>query len=247
MSQPPAKIPCTPSGNPTDFRGRDSSAGNPSGFESRTSGRAADALPDDSPLHQRGASHRLGDHSPIQGAGRSAGRPPDSDPRRESAGRRELGDDRDEAISSRPDSGRNESGAMPHPRSASAAQQQEAPASGEPRISADGCIKQCLECAAMCTRCGHHCLDMGAAHASPAHQGLMRDCAELCSLAAAMLARSSPLAPDICSLCARVCTSCAEDCDALCDGDALMSACADHCRDCARLCSAMAGPHTDTD
>ena len=53
------------------------------------------------------------------------------------------------------------------------------------------CIKACGECASLCNQCSHHCLQMGGEHASPEHQGIMRDCAEICGLAACFMGRSS--------------------------------------------------------
>ena len=53
------------------------------------------------------------------------------------------------------------------------------------------------------------------------------DCADICRLAAATMARESPHVNYVCELCARICESCAQEC---------MSHAADHCQDCAEAC-----------
>lgn len=103
------------------------------------------------------------------------------------------------------------------------------------------CMKSCGECAVMCEQCSHHCLHMGGEHASPEHQGLLRDCAEICGLAACFLARSSHHAAHLCRECAEICNACAQSCERLGKGDTMMTECARVCRDCAESCERMAG------
>jgi len=102
------------------------------------------------------------------------------------------------------------------------------------------CMKECADCAALCARCAHHCLHMGAQHAAPEHQGLMRDCAEICALAASFMARSSPHAAHVCRECAEICNACAADCERLGETDQMMTQCASVCRQCAQACERMA-------
>ena len=102
------------------------------------------------------------------------------------------------------------------------------------------CMKLCGECANMCSQCGVHCLHMGGQHASPEHQGIMRDCAEICCVAASFLARNSHHAPHICKECAEICSECAESCEKLAKGDGIMTQCAELCRKCAKACEKMA-------
>jgi len=82
---------------------------------------------------------------------------------------------------------------------------------------------------------------MGGAHASPEHQIIMRDCAEICGMAACFMARGSDHATHICKECVDICNECAESCDKLAKGDAMMKRCAEACRKCAKACEAMAG------
>lgn len=89
------------------------------------------------------------------------------------------------------------------------------------------CIQACNACAIACEHCAASCLreeDAG-------HMALCirtdRDCADLCRLAALLMARDSPLADEICRLCAIACQACAEEC-AKHDHD--------HCQECAQAC-----------
>jgi len=64
------------------------------------------------------------------------------------------------------------------------------------------------------------------------------DCAQVCRLAAAVIARASVHASGFCSLCAQVCSACAEEC-----GKHRMEhcqRCAQMCRNCAAGCQKMA-------
>jgi len=103
------------------------------------------------------------------------------------------------------------------------------------------CIKDCGECAAICTQCATHCLHLGGQHASPEHQIIMADCAEICATAVSFMARGSEHAAHICKECVDICNACAESCDKLGKGDAMMKQCAEMCRKCAKSCEAMAG------
>ena len=89
------------------------------------------------------------------------------------------------------------------------------------------CIDQCYRCAAACDHCASACL-------TEENPGLMvdcirtdLDCAAICRLAAAAMARGSDFARQICQLCAEICEQCAGIC-AKHDHD--------HCQECARAC-----------
>ncbi len=102
------------------------------------------------------------------------------------------------------------------------------------------CIEDCGDCASTCAQTSHHCLHMGGEHAAPEHQGILRDCAQLCGVAVGFMARSSPRAAEICRMCAETCIECAADCDRLANGDPTMQRCAEVCRQCAKSCEHMA-------
>jgi hypothetical protein len=110
----------------------------------------------------------------------------------------------------------------------------------EPNREVLACLRECGECAIMCARCAHHCLHLGGHHAGAEHQGIMRDCEEICALAASFMARGSAHAGHICRECAEICTRCAEDCERMAQGDAMMIQCAKVCRSCAEACEKMA-------
>ena len=102
------------------------------------------------------------------------------------------------------------------------------------------CITECAECAIVCAETAHHCLQMGGEHASPGHQGLLQDCKQICNVAAAFMARSSPRSGSLCRLCAEICSECEEECERLARGDSLMTQCTKVCGRCARSCAEMA-------
>jgi hypothetical protein len=101
------------------------------------------------------------------------------------------------------------------------------------------CIQECLNCHSICLATVPHCLEMGDAHASPQHIGLLLDCAEICQTSANFMLRGSALHARTCGICAEVCEQCAQDCERMGD-DAQMRACAEQCRRCADSCRRMA-------
>lgn len=103
------------------------------------------------------------------------------------------------------------------------------------------CMKVCGECAGVCAQTAHYCLTMGGQHASPEHQTLLHDCAEICAVSACFMARSSPHSPRLCRECADICNLCAAECDRMGKGDEMMTKCAEMCRRCAQSCDKMAG------
>lgn len=103
----------------------------------------------------------------------------------------------------------------------------------------DRCIEACLNCHEVCLESIPHCLDLGGAHARPAHISTLMDCAEICRTDADFMMRGSAFHQEICSACAWVCEACAKSCDALA-AERQMQLCADQCRRCADLCREMA-------
>ena len=102
------------------------------------------------------------------------------------------------------------------------------------------CIRNCHTCATACLHTVRHCLSMGGEHASPEHQTLLHDCAEICATAAAFMARGSSHHGVVCGACAELCAACADDCERLAEGDQTMTRCAEACRRCAESCDKMA-------
>jgi hypothetical protein len=93
------------------------------------------------------------------------------------------------------------------------------------------CIEACNSCAVACNDCAASCLKEPDVKMMTACIALDMDCAQLCALAAAMMARDSDHAGAICQVCADVCQACGDEC-AKHDMD--------HCQRCARACLACA-------
>ncbi|MBY0524716.1 MAG: four-helix bundle copper-binding protein [Gemmataceae bacterium] len=102
------------------------------------------------------------------------------------------------------------------------------------------CAKMCADCQISCDMCFHHCAELltkgTKEHAKTMH--LCIDCAECCSTASRLVARSSPLAAAACECCAKCNDECAAACEKFKD-DKHMAACAKSCRDCAKSCREM--------
>lgn len=99
-------------------------------------------------------------------------------------------------------------------------------------------IATCYDCAAACDHCATACLQEPDPKAMARCIALDLDCADLCRLSAAFMARGSDFAKEICTLCAKVC----EECGAECAKHQVehCQACAAACRRCAEACRRMA-------
>lgn len=96
------------------------------------------------------------------------------------------------------------------------------------------CIEECLKCMVICNQCYKACLSEGhAGHMSRCIQ-LDRDCADICQLAASMMARGSEYAKQICELCASICEKCGNECKKH-DMEHCQK-CAEACFKCAEIC-----------
>jgi hypothetical protein len=106
------------------------------------------------------------------------------------------------------------------------------------------CLDACTACAAVCNEASQHCLtqlEKGSVkkeHHSHAHH-LTMDCAAICSVSAALVARQSPLMDAQCNACAEACRRCAEECEKEQDSDQIMRDCARICHECERSCRQM--------
>lgn len=77
---------------------------------------------------------------------------------------------------------------------------------------------------------------MGGEHASAKHINLLMDCAAVCQLAINLVARGSDNSQAVMKLCAEISHRCADECEAMADGDQQMLECAEACRRCAEAC-----------
>lgn len=97
------------------------------------------------------------------------------------------------------------------------------------------CIQACDACAAACDHCAAACLsEPDAAQMVECIRHDM-DCADICRLASAVMARGSRRAKELCSLCASICDACAAECEKHQH---------EHCKQCAEaseLCEGMPG------
>jgi hypothetical protein len=93
----------------------------------------------------------------------------------------------------------------------------------------DACIEACLACAIACDTCAGACLsESRVAHMAACIRSDI-DCAEVCRLAAGMMARRSDHALVVSKLCAAICHACAAECRQHPE---------DHCQACAEACEA---------
>ena len=76
-----------------------------------------------------------------------------------------------------------------------------------------GCIVSCTDCAIECSRCEYDCLNEDNASLLVKCLKLTRDCADFCFLAVRAMASNSEFVKEICSLCAEICISCANECE----------------------------------
>jgi hypothetical protein len=102
------------------------------------------------------------------------------------------------------------------------------------------CAKACAECQVQCDSCFRHCADLVSEgkkdHTRTMH--LCADCGEVCTTAAKLSARHSPLAVPTCEACAKACDQCGDACEKF-PADDHMKACARSCRECAKACREM--------
>lgn len=97
------------------------------------------------------------------------------------------------------------------------------------------CIEACQHCHRICLGEVQHCLTLGGDHAEPTHINLMLDCAAVCATAADLMTTNSRFYRQLCAVCARICTHCAQQCQAL----GQMDECVRACEKCADECEHM--------
>ena len=102
----------------------------------------------------------------------------------------------------------------------------------------NACIEACNACAVACNYCAASCLQEPDVKMMAHCIATDMDCAAICALAAAAMARGSEHSKAICALCADMCQSCADEC-AKHQMDHCQQ-CAEACRKCAEECRKMA-------
>ena len=91
----------------------------------------------------------------------------------------------------------------------------------------NACIEACNACVITCNHCAASCLLEPDVKMMARCIALDIDCAQICALAAAAMARASENSKSICTACADVC----EQCGAECAKHQMV-----HCQECARAC-----------
>lgn len=99
------------------------------------------------------------------------------------------------------------------------------------QMNFQSCIDACNACADACDFCSAACLKEDDVKAMARCIALDMDCAQICRVAASLMARGSDQAQAFCRLCADICNACADEC-----GQHQM----DHCQKCAEACRACA-------
>ena len=94
----------------------------------------------------------------------------------------------------------------------------------------NACIEACNACVVACNHCAASCLQEQDVKMMARCIALDMDCAQICALAAAAMARGSEHAKAICALCADICQSCGDECAK--HGNHGMV----HCQECAKAC-----------
>ena len=100
------------------------------------------------------------------------------------------------------------------------------------------CLRACNECAAACLQCATACIKETDPKAMAQCIALDLECADICQLAAASIARGGEHMKAICALCAEAC----KNCSSVCAQHAMdhCKKCAEACKKCADACRAMA-------
>ncbi len=93
------------------------------------------------------------------------------------------------------------------------------------------CIEACVNCMQACEECLTACYKEPDLDARVKCVSMLRDCADICVLAAQFMSRNSEHSKAICKMCADLCEMCAVDCETFKD---------DHCKNCAKVCRACA-------
>lgn len=104
-------------------------------------------------------------------------------------------------------------------------------------------ISACQTCANICNACSDDMIGMES-HDNRELMArcirLCRECADICSLSASWMSRSSLLSGQICQWCAEVCNTCAEACEQHAPHHELCRLCSAVCRKCVAVCQEVA-------
>lgn len=100
------------------------------------------------------------------------------------------------------------------------------------------CIDACNACVVACNHCAASCLEEDDVKMMAKCIALDIECAAICQVAAASMARSSGHAHALCRVCADICQACGDECST--HETQHCQDCAEACHRCAEACRAMA-------
>ena len=103
------------------------------------------------------------------------------------------------------------------------------------------CIDACLNCATECSQCMSACIREKSGKDMSKCILLDRECAAICMTAAEIISIEGEHMHEICGVCAKICDSCAEECERHSRHHDHCARCAEACRNCAEECRKMAG------
>lgn len=99
-------------------------------------------------------------------------------------------------------------------------------------------LKVLNDCAAACEHCANACLNEPDVAKMTECIRLDRDCADICAMTAAWIARDSHFTQRLTALCAAICDACGAECGKHQHHDHCRE-CAEACRRCAEACRSM--------
>jgi hypothetical protein len=100
------------------------------------------------------------------------------------------------------------------------------------------CIRACNECTTACLQCATSCINEADSNGMTSCIPLDLECADMCRLTAASIARGGDHMKAICALCAEVCQTCATECSK--HDMEHCKKCAEASKRCAEACLAIA-------
>ncbi|MDF2942940.1 MAG: ferredoxin [Herbinix sp.] len=101
------------------------------------------------------------------------------------------------------------------------------------------CIEACTKCAQACYKCFYACINEPDLNARKSCVSILIECAMMCQMSVSMMSMNGQFSKEHCALCARICDSCAKECNTF--NDEHCQKCAQECRSCADECRNMAG------
>lgn len=100
------------------------------------------------------------------------------------------------------------------------------------------CIDACSKCTQACYECFYACLNEPDVNERKNCISMLIECAMMCQMSVSMMSMNGQYSKEHCSLCAKICDSCANECEMF--EDTHCQECAQACQKCAEECKSMA-------